>query len=82
MIFNAIIDTFFSNLLAPLQLLPDPDPVILAAITDNFGAFFGWLVPLNEFFPANTFMTALAFVIGAEILIWGVNIVIRLVRGA
>lgn len=82
MIFAALVNTFFSNLIAPLQLLPEPDAGILSAISYNFGEFFGWLTPLNEFFPANTFLQALAFVIASEILIWGVNITIRIVRGA
>jgi len=82
MIFAALVNTFFSNLIAPLQLLPAPDEAILSAINYNFGEFFGWLVPLNEFFPANTFVLALGFVVASEILIWGVNLVIRLVRGA
>jgi hypothetical protein len=82
MIFTALINTFFSNLLAPLLLLPDADAGILSSINSNIGTFFGWLVPFNEFFPANTFVAALLFLLAAELTLFSINLVIRLIRGA
>lgn len=82
MIFSALVNTFFSNLIAPLQLLPMPDEAILSGIIYNFGEFWGYLVPFNEFVPVNTMLVIVAWVMAIELAVWLVHILIRVVRGA